>query len=516
MTASGTDPTADDRDRDRGRSARSPEPPRPLLTLRDGLPPVVETDAALAEVCAAIAAGTGPVAIDAERASGYRYSTRAYLIQLRREGAGTWLIDPIAFDDLAPLQEALEGTEWILHAATQDLPCLAEVGLRPTRCSTPSSPDGCSGYPRVGLATLVETLLGSGWPRSTRPSTGRPGRCPSPGWSTPPSTSRCSSSCATCSPPSWSRPARPTGPARSSSTWLVRASRPGSRPWRRTSGLHRVRGRRALAAVRALWETRDEIAPQRDVTPAGSSPTPRSSRPRWRCRPTGPRCSATKGFHGRGAERYASRWVAALQEAPAMPEADLPTRAPRGDGPPLPAPWAEKDPVAARRLQLGPRGDDRAGRGARRAGREPAHPRLPAPRAVGTADDPRARRAARRGRRAAGGYGARSWQVGLTSPCSPTRSSMPRPPTPEPAARRRQDGRRRARRPGLRLLGRRRSRATGSGRQDRPRRLVDLLGERVEVEDRDGENIPQARGDRPSSSAYESSSGGDASPARCC
>ena len=34
---------------------------------------------------AAIAAGTGPVAVDAERASGYRYGQRAYLVQLRRE-----------------------------------------------------------------------------------------------------------------------------------------------------------------------------------------------------------------------------------------------------------------------------------------------------------------------------------------------------------------------------------------------------------------------------------------------
>src|SRR6476620_12427315 len=108
-----------------------PPPPAPLLELRDGLPDVVDTDEGLLEACAALAAATGPVAIDAERASGYRYSNRAYLIQLRREGAGTWLIDPIPLTTLAPLADALAGTEWILHAATQDLPCLAEVDLRP-------------------------------------------------------------------------------------------------------------------------------------------------------------------------------------------------------------------------------------------------------------------------------------------------------------------------------------------------------------------------------------------------
>src|SRR5262245_15494905 len=108
------------------------EPPRPLLELRDGLPPVVDTEAGLLAVCEAIASGSGPVAIDAERASGYRYSPRAYLVQLRREGSGTHLVDPIGFDSMAPLQQALDGAEWILHAATQDLPCLTDIGLHPT------------------------------------------------------------------------------------------------------------------------------------------------------------------------------------------------------------------------------------------------------------------------------------------------------------------------------------------------------------------------------------------------
>src|SRR6188768_172481 len=107
-------------------------PAPPLLTLRDGLTPVVDTEAGLAEVCERLAAGSGPVAIDAERASGYRYSSRAYLIQLRREGSGTFLVDPIPFGSLPTLQAVLDGTEWILHAATQDLPCLAEVGLYPS------------------------------------------------------------------------------------------------------------------------------------------------------------------------------------------------------------------------------------------------------------------------------------------------------------------------------------------------------------------------------------------------
>ena len=61
------------------------EPPRPLLSLRHGLPHVVQSEAELREACEANTAGSGPVAIDAERASGYRYSSRAYLVQVRLE-----------------------------------------------------------------------------------------------------------------------------------------------------------------------------------------------------------------------------------------------------------------------------------------------------------------------------------------------------------------------------------------------------------------------------------------------
>src|SRR5512139_3522100 len=97
--------------------------PVPLDEPADGVPQVVETERELARAAAAVAGGEGPVAIDAERASGYRYGQRAYLVRVRREGAGTWLIDPIGCPDLTPLDEAIGAAEWILHAATQDLAC---------------------------------------------------------------------------------------------------------------------------------------------------------------------------------------------------------------------------------------------------------------------------------------------------------------------------------------------------------------------------------------------------------
>jgi ribonuclease D len=328
----------------------APAPEAPLLVLRDPLPPVVDTAEGLEETCRAVTEGTGPVAIDAERASGYRYSSRAYLVQLRREGSGTHLIDPIAIDSVAPLAEALRGTEWILHAATQDLPCLRELGLRPDRLFDTELAGRLLGYPRVGLAALVELRLGRRLAKEHS----------AVDWSTRPL------------PSPWLEYAALDVEVLLELRHLLGAEleeqgkaawaeeefealcdfepTPRVEAWRRTSGLHKVRGRRSLGAVRALWDTRDEIARERDVTPgrilpdsaivaaATALPTQRRT------------LLKTQGFHGRGAERYASRWVRALREVAELPEDELPARAPRGEGPPVPRAWAEKDPVAARRL----------------------------------------------------------------------------------------------------------------------------------------------------------------------
>lgn len=77
------------------------------------MPPVVASAGALAAAVDALSSGSGPVAVDTERASGYRYWQRAYLVQLRREGTGTVLIDPIGLDDLSGLAGVLNSLEWV-------------------------------------------------------------------------------------------------------------------------------------------------------------------------------------------------------------------------------------------------------------------------------------------------------------------------------------------------------------------------------------------------------------------
>ena len=100
--------------------------------------------------------------MDAERASGFRYGQRAFLVQIRREGSGTWLIDPEPFGDLAIINDALRGVEWILHAASQDLPCLSELGMWPDKLFDTELAARLAGLPRVGLAAVIEQLLGFG------------------------------------------------------------------------------------------------------------------------------------------------------------------------------------------------------------------------------------------------------------------------------------------------------------------------------------------------------------------
>jgi ribonuclease D len=102
-----------------------------LLEPAGGIPDVIISDREITELIARLADETGPIAVDAERASGYRYSQRAYLVQLRRGDGPTALIDPIACPDLSRLGAALADVEWVLHAPSQDLVCLDEVGLTP-------------------------------------------------------------------------------------------------------------------------------------------------------------------------------------------------------------------------------------------------------------------------------------------------------------------------------------------------------------------------------------------------
>ncbi|MCW2585363.1 MAG: 3-5 exonuclease, partial [Frankiales bacterium] len=317
----------------------------PLLVPREGVPPVTETAAQLAEVVARFAAGTGPVAVDAERASGYRYSQRAYLVQLRRAGAGSALVDPIACPDLSLLGKVLQGCEWVLHAASQDIPCLAEVGMEPPAVFDTELAGRLAGFERVGLGAMVENVLGYRLEKGHSAAD----------WSTRPL------------PEDWLvyaaldvevllelRDALEADLDRQGKLdWAheefeaVRtAPAPGPRtdPWRRTSGIHRLRTRRQLAGVRELWQVRDQMARRRDTAPGRILPDA-AIVSAVSTAPTTPQdLIALPVFGGRSTRRHVDTWWGALQRAATMPEDQLPQPVPAGDGPPPPNRWAERDP----------------------------------------------------------------------------------------------------------------------------------------------------------------------------
>lgn len=318
----------------------------------DGVPDVTVTGRDLARATRALADGTGPVAIDAERASGYRYGQRAYLIQLRRAGSGTWLIDPISCPDLSAVGDVLSEVEWILHAATQDLPCLAEVGMRPTRLFDTELGGRLVGLPRVGLAAVVEHYLGLTLAKEHS----------AVDWSTRPL------------PEPWLRYAAldvevlvqvrdlmaADLQAQGKTPWaeqefdaLTRFTGPPIRfePWRRTSGLHKVRNRRGAAMVRELWQTRDAIATENDIAPGRILRDAALVDLALRSPKTEADVSQNAaGRVSRTVRKYQGQWLVALDRAREMPDTDLPALTVRSDGPPPARAWADRDPVAAARL----------------------------------------------------------------------------------------------------------------------------------------------------------------------
>ena len=329
--------------------------PTPLLCPAEGVPALSVTADDIAAAADRLASGTGPFAVDAERASGFRYSNRAYLIQIRRTGAGTVLIDPVnhggsPIDALAPVAEVLADDEWILHAADQDLPCLAEVGLRPPALYDTELAGRLAGFERVNLAAMVQRLLGLGLAKGHGAAD----------WSKRPL------------PDAWLNYAAldvevlvelrhaiadilaeqdKTGWATEEFEYLRCAEATPTRRdrWRRTSGIHKVRKPEALAAVRELWTVRDQIARSRDIAPGRILPDSAIVAAAMADPKTVEELTALPIFGGHKQRRSAKVWLAALEAARANP--DPPDTAEPQNGPPPAARWSKRKPEAAARLE---------------------------------------------------------------------------------------------------------------------------------------------------------------------
>ena len=128
----------------------------------EGTPQLMAGAAAIRQAADRLAQGTGWCAVDTERASGFRYHNRVCLLQIRRAGAGTMLIDvesdPQATTDF--IGRVLADTGWVVHAASTDLPYLEQLRLRPPQLFDTELTGRFLGFHRVNLAAMVEHYLG--------------------------------------------------------------------------------------------------------------------------------------------------------------------------------------------------------------------------------------------------------------------------------------------------------------------------------------------------------------------
>jgi ribonuclease D len=121
-------------------------------------------------------------------------------------------------------------------------------------------------------------------------------------------------------------------------------------PWRRTSGMHRVRNRRQLAAVRELWQAREQLAQRRDTSPGRILPDAAIVAAATATVTSVDQLLVLPGFRGGPARRAARTWWQALQAAGRLPDSALPPQSLPSDAPPPARSWPDKDPVAAARL----------------------------------------------------------------------------------------------------------------------------------------------------------------------
>ena len=310
---------------------------------------VIASRAEFDESCRALADGNGPLAIDAERASGFTYSQRAYLIQIHRRNAGTFLFDPPAIGEMSALTALGHDTEWVLHAASQDLACLREVGIVPRQIFDTELSARLLGIERVGLGTVLAEVLDIHLAKEHSAAD----------WSTRPL------------PDSWLAYAASDvdhlvdlrdaleerliadgkdGFAREEfDAVLHRPEKPASdEPWRRLSGLHALRHPRQLAVARSLWLSRDALARERDIAPGRLIPDASIVAAAGATIGSRSDLAKLKAFVGRASRPELDRWWTALSEGLSVTE--LPATRVASDSIPQQRSWPEKNPAAAARL----------------------------------------------------------------------------------------------------------------------------------------------------------------------
>ncbi|MCL2782906.1 MAG: HRDC domain-containing protein [Propionibacteriaceae bacterium] len=307
---------------------------------------------------------TAPIAVDAERAQSFRYSSKAYLIQFNQTACGTRLLDPIALAnatglaDLSELNTALAGCEWVIHAASQDLPCLAEVGLVPQHLFDTELAGRLLGFSKVALSPMLTHYLGiqlakahsaDDWSARPLPES----------WLTYAALDvdfllelrdAVANDLAIAGKTAWADQEFANEIARFATT-------PDDDPerWRNVKGLGHLRQPRQLGIARNLWHVRDDLAQRLDVFPGRILPDAALVEAAANLSHLTPQqvsstINTLTGFTGPLAKRQRRAWAGAVITALNADASQLPRRQ-RSQGTPPPRVWAHINKSAARRWE---------------------------------------------------------------------------------------------------------------------------------------------------------------------
>jgi ribonuclease D len=323
----------------------------PLLQPSAGTPELIDTEDSFRQALQELAKGSGPFAVDAERASGFRYSARAYLIQIKRTDGGLHLIDPIPFGPghqlFTELNDLLNTDEVILHASTQDLPCLRELGINPAKLFDTELAGRIAGLPRVGLGPLLESIMGVLLAKEHSAAD----------WSARPL------------PKEWLtyaaldvellvelrnhmyailEDAKKLPWALEEFASILKAPPAPARvdPWRRTSGMHKIKRRDQLAVIKSIWIARDSVAAKHDIA-AGKLLNDSAIVELAIAVPTNKKefekCLRPLGLRARWLENLAL-WLDSIATAVALPEDQWPAMRTNADTLPPIKLWRDKFP----------------------------------------------------------------------------------------------------------------------------------------------------------------------------
>ncbi len=309
----------------------------------------VDSNASLDDLIEALS-GAAQVAIDAERASGFRYSQKAYLIQIAVRDKGIWLVDPVADVDLSALVEHLNSKTWLLHAATQDLPCLAELGFMPSALVDTELSARILGLERVGLGSVCENLLGIELAKEHSAAD----------WSQRPLTQEMLDYAALDVDVMfelWEK-LQELALEAGKTEWLnqefhhllsFKPKPPLDEPWRGLPGISRIKDLAKLKIAAALHAARDAIAIEKDVAPGRLIPDRSIMAAVNQAPKSRSELASNKEFQGRASRTLLSVWWDAIARSQELDISLEP--ADRGNGIPNHKSWERRFPDAHHRLE---------------------------------------------------------------------------------------------------------------------------------------------------------------------